>query len=82
MSAIFELFLVKVLEPPTKNPPLLSVEAILKPLIAELLTPEEPDADPEPLIPSLPKSSVRFIGPPDEAAFFPPVKNERNAASG
>ena len=47
--------------------------------IVELFTPEEPDAEPEPLIPSLPKSSALTLPP---ALFLPPVKNEPKAARG
>ena len=59
------------------NPPL-SLD-VLKPFLVELFTPEEPDAEPDPLIPSLPRSSALVLPPP---IFLPPVKNEPNAARG
>ena len=56
-----------------------SLEAFLNPIpIEELLAPDDPEADPDPLIPSLPKSSP-FEAP---GLCLPPEKNDPKAAKG
>ena len=72
------MFITQLLDPIMN--PLLSLGVLIPLFIVELFTPDEPDAEPEPLIPSLPKSSVLTLPPPE--VFFPPVKNEPKAASG
>ena len=50
-------------------------------LAEELFTPDDPDADPEPLMPSLPKSSPLALVPGPELTLFP-EKNDPRAAKG
>ena len=50
-------------------------------LAEELLTPDDPDADPEPLIPSLPRSSPLALVPVPVLALLP-EKNDPRAAKG
>ena len=61
---------------------LLGFKTFLIPFLAdELLTPDDPDADPEPLMPSLPKSSPLALLPAPELALLP-EKNDPRAAKG
>ena len=56
-----------------------SLEAFLNPIpIEELLAPDDPEAEPDPLIPSLPKSSPFEV----PELCLPPEKNDPNAAKG
>ena len=67
---------------PNKNPPLLFSVDVMIMLRVELFAPVEPDPEPEPLMPSLPRSSILLDVLDIFAFLLPPEKNELRIASG
>ena len=68
---------------PNTNPPLLFSVDVMIMLRVELFAPVEPDPEPEPLMPSLPRSSILLDVSIDIFVVLePPEKNELKTASG